>query len=80
MARQSIGMTEQPRQYGYYIPLKAAAQRLGVHPNTLSHWVKRGDVPVHLLPSGRMRFDPVELDELMARWRQPVTRQGFENG
>lgn len=44
-----------------------AAERLGVHPNTLAGWVKRGWLTGSKLPSGEMRFDEDEVEALRER-------------
>lgn len=44
-----------------------AADRLGVHPNTLAGWVKRGWLTGVTLPSGEMRFHEDEVDALRER-------------
>jgi excisionase family DNA binding protein len=44
-----------------------AAQRLGVHPNTLAGWVKRGWLRGVEMPSGEMRFREDDVDALRER-------------
>jgi excisionase family DNA binding protein len=44
-----------------------AAERLGVHPNTLAGWVKRGWLTGARLPSGEVRFHEEEVDALRER-------------
>lgn len=42
-----------------------AAQRLGVHPNTLASWAKKGWLrPSVTLPSGETRYDEAEVEAL----------------
>lgn len=65
-------MNKGPQPFGYYLSRREAAARLGIHPNTLTDWIKAGKVPVHQLPGGRYRFDPEELTELMESWRQSI--------
>jgi excisionase family DNA binding protein len=36
---------------------------LGVHPETVLRWVRRGDLPATHLPGGAVRFRADELDE-----------------
>ena len=42
-----------------------AAERIGVSIGTLRRWANAGRVRHVLMPSGRMRFDPADLDALM---------------
>jgi excisionase family DNA binding protein len=44
-----------------------AAQRLGVHPNTLAGWVKRGWLKGVEMPGGEIRFREDEVDALRER-------------
>jgi excisionase family DNA binding protein len=44
-----------------------AAERLGVHPNTLAGWVKRGWLKGIKMPSGETRFREDEVEELRER-------------
>ena len=44
-----------------------AAERLGVHPNTLAGWVKRGWLTGITLPSGETRFRADEVEALRQR-------------
>lgn len=44
-----------------------AAERLGVHPNTLAGWVQRGWLKGMKLPSGEMRFSEDEVEQLRER-------------
>lgn len=44
-----------------------AAERLGVHPNTLSGWIKRGWLTGVKMPSGEVRFREDEVEELRER-------------
>jgi len=39
-----------------WLSIGEAAERIGVHPNTLRTWADKGIVPVHKLPSGYRRF------------------------
>ncbi len=43
-----------------------AADRLGVGAATVRRWAKEGRVRHVVLPSGRMRFDPADLDAYLA--------------
>ena len=43
------------------------AERLGVHPNTLAGWVKRGWLAGVKMPSGEVRFREEEVEGLRDR-------------
>lgn len=44
-----------------------AAKRLGVHPNTLAGWIKRGWLTAVEMPGGEVRFREEEVDALRER-------------
>ena len=44
-----------------------AAQRLGVHPNTLAGWVQRGWLRGIKMPNGETRFREEAVEELRER-------------
>jgi excisionase family DNA binding protein len=44
-----------------------AAERLGIHPNTLAGWIKRGWLTGIKMPNGEMRFREEEVDALRER-------------
>ena len=44
-----------------------AAERLGVHPNTLSGWVRRGWLAGVKMPSGEVRYREHDVEELRER-------------
>ena len=44
-----------------------AAERLGIHPNTLASWVRRGWLAGIKLPSGETRFRQDEVETLRER-------------
>jgi excisionase family DNA binding protein len=44
-----------------------AAERLGVHPNTLAGWVERGWLKGVKMPSGETRFREDEVERLRER-------------
>jgi excisionase family DNA binding protein len=46
-----------------------AARRLGIHPHTLRAWADKGLVPVVRTLTGYRRFDPEELDRVIAEMR-----------
>ena len=52
-------MTEHQDQW---LPLSAAAERLGVHPTTLRRWSDNGDITTMLTPGGHRRFLISDLD------------------
>ncbi len=41
------------------------AERVGVHVNTIGRWVKDGRLAAITLPSGRLRFRPEDVNELL---------------
>jgi len=43
------------------------AKRLGIHPNTLASWIKRGWLTGVKMPSGEVRFREEEVDALRER-------------
>lgn len=45
-----------------WLPLSAAAERLGVHPTTLRRWSDNGDITTMLTPGGHRRFLISDLD------------------
>ncbi len=47
-----------------WLALGAAAERLGVHPNTLRRWAEDGRVPYMLTPGGHRRFALRDLEAL----------------
>ena len=44
-----------------------AAKRLGVHPNTLASWIKRGWLTGVTMPSGEVRFREEDVEALRER-------------
>jgi excisionase family DNA binding protein len=44
-----------------------AAERLGIHPNTLAGWIKRGWLTGVKMPNGEVRFREEEVDALRER-------------
>jgi excisionase family DNA binding protein len=51
-----------------FLSIKDASQRLGVHPDTLRRWVRRGKVPCKRHPiNGYRLFDILELDRLLGQ-------------
>lgn len=48
-------------------PCRGRARRLGVHPNTLAGWVKRGWLTGVTMPSGEVRFREADVEALRER-------------
>jgi excisionase family DNA binding protein len=46
-----------------------AARRLGIHPHTLRAWADRGLIPVERTLTGCRRFDPDDIDRVIADMR-----------
>lgn len=46
------------------IPLREAAQRLGVHENTVRNWIDRGVIVGLRLPTGTRRLPVAEVERL----------------
>lgn len=46
------------------VPLRQAAERLGVHENTIRNWIDRGVVHGVRLPTGTRRLPTAELERL----------------
>lgn len=44
-----------------------AAERLGIHPNTLAGWIARGLLTPVRMPGGETRFREDEVEELRER-------------
>lgn len=42
-----------------------AAQRAGVHRDTLKRWARLGYIPAVRTPSGQFLFNPEDLDDLL---------------
>lgn len=49
---------------------KAAADILGIHPNTLRRWEAEGKITSTRLPSGQRRWDRLKLEELVENGEQ----------
>jgi len=52
-----------------------ACRYLGITRSTLLHAEEVGDVRPHRTPGGHRRYDPVHLDQLLARWAPAPPRQ-----
>lgn len=48
-----------------FLPIRHAAARLGVHPETLRRWDNQGLITAHRTPSGYRRFKLSDLDALL---------------
>lgn len=56
-----------------YLTIKAAAELLGVAPNTLRSWGAAGKVSEYRHPVNNYRlYEQSELDQLLAKLRRPV--------
>jgi len=62
--------TRRPR----LLAISEAADRLGIHPDTLRAWADKGHVGVIRTPTGYRRFDPDEIERVRAE--MGMTRQG----
>jgi excisionase family DNA binding protein len=47
-----------------HIPIKAAAERLGVHENTIRNWIDRGILAAARLPTGIRRIAAKDVEKL----------------
>lgn len=53
---------------GRLLTTREVADRLGLNPETVLRWARRGKLPAHYLSSRAIRFDELELDAwLVAR-------------
>jgi excisionase family DNA binding protein len=57
-----------------WLPLSAAAERLGVHPTTLRRWSDNGDITTMLTPGGHRRFLIADLDQFAENRRRLMGR------
>jgi excisionase family DNA binding protein len=48
------------------LTIAQAAERLGIHQNTLRTWADKGLVPHVRTPTGYRRFDPVVIEQFLA--------------
>jgi excisionase family DNA binding protein len=51
---------------GPLLTARAVAELLGVAPETILRWARRGELPSFRLPSGAIRFDSERLTEWLA--------------
>ena len=61
-----------------WVSLRAAAERLGVHPTTLRRWADAGQIPVMLTPGGHRRFVVDDVDRFAAERRRLRFSAGLE--
>lgn len=50
-----------------WLSLKAAAEKLAVHPTTLRRWADSGKIPVMVTPGGHRRFSIEDIDRVSKR-------------
>lgn len=55
------------------LPVGKAAQRLGIHPDTLRRWTDQGKVPAWTTPAGHRRYNAADLDALTTTHRTAAT-------
>lgn len=51
---------------GRLLTAREVAELLGVSPETVCRWTRRGDLPAIKLPGGALRYPESELDEWLA--------------
>lgn len=61
-----------------WLPLKQAAERLGVHATTLRRWADDGELPTLLTPGGHRRFAIADIDRFADQHRRLRTLPGLE--
>lgn len=49
------------------VPASVVARLAGVNPETIRRWVREGSLPAIVLPSGRLRFRPEDVDALLTK-------------
>lgn len=54
------------RMTGRLLTAREVADLLGVHPETVLCWRRRGEIPAIRLPGGAIRFREDELDDWLA--------------
>lgn len=62
----------------HWLPLKQAADRLGVHPTTLRRWADDGDIPVTITPGGHRRFAVSDIERFAEEHRRLRMVAGLE--
>lgn len=48
----------------HYVPIRAAARRLGVHENTIRNWIDKGLLLARRLPTGIRQLPLAEVERL----------------
>jgi len=62
-----------PSNPGGFLTASQAAQRLHVHPKTVSRWATEGRLECLRTLGGHRRFDPDKVEELAAELGQPAS-------
>lgn len=57
---------------GRLLTAREVADRLGVHPETVLRWTRRGELPARRLPGGAIRYREDELDEWLDERATPT--------
>lgn len=61
-----------------WLTVKAASEKLGVHPTTLRRWANAGNIPVMLTPGGHRRFLESDLLQFTDERRRLKVVAGLE--
>ena len=48
-----------------YLDISTAADRLGVHPETLRRWERKGTIKAKRTPNGHRRFLKTDIDSML---------------
>ena len=48
---------------GRLLTAREVGETLGLHPETVLNWIRRGDLPAFQLPGGAIRVQETELDQ-----------------
>jgi excisionase family DNA binding protein len=57
---------------GRLLTARDVADRLGVHPETVLRWTRRGGLPAIRLPGGAIRYREDEIDGWLTKRATPV--------
>lgn len=52
---------------GNFLAIRTAADRLGVHPETLRRWDQKGTITAYRTPGGYRRFLEADIDALLRK-------------